>query len=560
MKELYPGDQGIWVQYLQLALQRAGQQVMLDGIFGPKTCAAVEKVMGSSGKCAVKEAQWNRLLPFLRGYITHEVKAGDTFFSIAKMYDTTMERVMHANPGTDAGALQIGSTVVVPLSFPLVSGEVPYTSLLTGWIIEGLQARYPYLQVGTIGRSVMGTPLWSLQLGNGPVEVGYNASFHANESITTPVLLKFAERLLEAYADERMYEELYPERLFEEYSLYLVPLVNPDGVDLVNGLLTEGFYYRRAVRIASGFPDIPFPDGWKANIQGVDLNLQFPAGWDMAKKIKFEQGYNRPAPRDYVGQTPLSVPESIAMFDFTRNHDFSLILAYHTQGEVIYWKYLDEEPEGARRIAEYFAKVSGYRIEETPAASGYAGYKDWFINFYDRPGYTIEAEIRPEYRHFKGALAAARQGDEVNPEKRSSGEQFYLVQGKTYTDQELDQIEKRKWLAAKNQLGDRLFKPLQEEFQRYKKTGQYQKADSLLRYVNEEIEKQYAENPYKMSPETREMYKSVGGTPFLDGDYTVFGEIVEGMDVLEKIALVATDSNDRPKEDVIILGTKLKRK
>ena len=82
----------------------------------------------------------------------------------------------------------------------------------------------------------------------------------------------------------------------------------------------------------------------------------------------------------------------------------------------------------------------------------------------------------------------------------------------------------------------------------------------MLRYVNEEIEKQYAENPYKMSPETREMYKSVGGTPFLDGDYTVFGEIVEGMDVLEKIALVATDSIDRPKEDVIILGTKLKRK
>ena len=175
------------------------------------------------------------------------------------------------------------------------------------------------------------------------------------------------------------------------------------------------------------------------------------------------------------------------------------------------------------------------------------------------PGYTIEAEIRPEYRHFKGALAAARQGDEVNPEKRSSGEQFYLVQGKTYTDQELDQIEKRKWLAAKNQLGDRLFKPLQEEFQRYKKTGQYQKADSLLRYVNEEIEKQYAENPYKMSPETREMYKSVGGTPFLDGDYTVFGEIVEGMDVLEKIALVATDSNDRPKEDVIIFRNQVEK-
>ncbi len=97
--------------------------------------------MGSSGRvCGKRSTVEPSTAPFLSGYITHEVKAGDTFFSIAKMYDTTMERVMHANPGTDAGALQIGSTVVVPLNFPLVSGEVPYTSLLTGWIIEGLQA------------------------------------------------------------------------------------------------------------------------------------------------------------------------------------------------------------------------------------------------------------------------------------------------------------------------------------------------------------------------------------------------------------------------------------
>lgn len=219
-----------------------------------------------------------------------------------------------------------------------------------------MQARYPYLQVGTIGRSVMGTPLWSLQLGNGPVEVGYNASFHANESITTPVLLKFVEQLLETYADERMYEELYPERLFEEYSLYLVPLVNPDGVDLVNGLLTEGFYYRRAVRIASGFPGYSVSGWLESKYPGCGSESAVSAGWDMAKKIKFEQGYNRPAPRDYVGQTPLSVPESTAMFDFTRNRDFSLILAYHTQGEVIYWKYLDEEPEGAAALRNIFPK------------------------------------------------------------------------------------------------------------------------------------------------------------------------------------------------------------
>ena len=125
----------------------------------------------------------------------------------------------------------------------------------------------------------------------------------------------------------------------------------------------------------------------------MDLNLQFPAGWENAKQIKFAQGYTKPAPRDYVGVAPLIAPESRAMYDFTIDHNFELILAYHTQGEVIYWKYLNYEPENSKRIAEYFGRVSGYTVEQTPIASGYAGYKDWFIESYDRPGYTIEAGL-----------------------------------------------------------------------------------------------------------------------------------------------------------------------
>lgn len=391
MRELYPGDQGTLVRYLQLALRRAGQQVTLDGIFGPKTCAAVEQVTGSSGRCVVEDAQWNLLLPYLKGYVTHTVAAGDSLYKIAQMHGTTVETIQEANPGVSADNLMIGSILVVPLSFSLVATDVPYSSQLVEWIVEGLQARYPYLETGSIGQSVMGSPLWYLKLGNGPTEVTYNASFHANENITTPILLKFAEELLDAYAKEHTYMDVYPEHLFEEFSLYLIPLVNPDGVDLVNGVLDSGRFYRQAARIAQGFPAIPFPDGWKANIQGVDLNLQFPAGWEEAKRIKYAQGYVKPAPRDYVGMTPLSAPESIAMYNFTRSRDFALILAYHTQGEVIYWRFLDYNPEGSHEIAKYFSSVSGYRLEETPAASGYAGYKDWFIQEYDRPGYTIEA-------------------------------------------------------------------------------------------------------------------------------------------------------------------------
>lgn len=275
----------------------------------------------------------------------------------------------------------------------IVPTDVKYTYKIMANVIRKLLETYPYLEVGTIGKSEMGKDILYLRLGKGQTQVCYNASFHANESITTPVLLKFAEQMMRAYTDGSDVQGVEPRQLFEECSLYLVPMVNPDGVDLVNGALTEGESYQYAKRIAAQFPDIPFPDGWKANIEGVDLNLQFPAGWNLAKEIKFAQGYNRPAPRDYVGLAPLTAPESRAMYDFTQNHDFQLILAYHTQGEVIYWKYLNYEPENSYRIARYFSQVSGYLVEETPAASGYAGYKDWFIEEYDRPGYTVEAGL-----------------------------------------------------------------------------------------------------------------------------------------------------------------------
>ena len=139
------------------------------------------------------------------------------------------------------------------------------------------------------------------------------------------------------------------------------------------------------------------------------MNLQFPAGWENAKRIKYAQGYTGPAPRDYVGEAPLTAPESEAVYAFTRSHDFRLILAYHTQGEVIYWKYLDYEPAHSYEIAQYFGRVSGYTVEETPTQSGYAGYKDWFIQEYDRPGYTIE-DGRKSASHvgFRGYLPGQR--------------------------------------------------------------------------------------------------------------------------------------------------------
>ena len=136
---------------------------------------------------------------------------------------------------------------------------------------------------------------------------------------------------------------------------------------------------------------MPFPSGWEANIRGIDLNLQYPAGWSTAREIKFAAGYTRPGPRDYVGPAPLTAPESLAMYGFTRALDPQLTLSYHTQGRVIYWQYDGYDVPGSKAIAERFAAASGYDVAETPYASGHAGYKDWFIQDFHRPGFTIEA-------------------------------------------------------------------------------------------------------------------------------------------------------------------------
>ena len=125
----------------------------------------------------------------------------------------------------------------------------------------------------------------------------------------------------------------------------------------------------------------------------MDLNLQFPASWEKAKEIKFAQGFTSPAPRDFVGLAPLTAPEAISIYNFTKEHNFRLILSYHTQGRVIYWRYLDFLPPGSYYIGTRFSQSSGYELEDTPFASSFAGYKDWFIQNYNLPGYTIECGL-----------------------------------------------------------------------------------------------------------------------------------------------------------------------
>ena len=273
----------------------------------------------------------------------------------------------------------------------IVKTDVPMTYARCEQAILELAKKYPFLRTEVLTETAQGRYIRTLVMGNGARKVIYSAGWHANEWITTPVLLKFVEEFAEALQNGGEIFGVNAGDLAAKTTIYTVPMVNPDGVDLVTGAIApEQKAYQNAALIADNFPSIPFPEGWKANLNGVDLNLQFPAGWLRAREIKFLQGYNRPAPRDYVGRAPLHQREAKAMAGYTEYIDPALVLAYHSQGKEIYWSFMDYEVPGARELGEAFARVSGYTLTEPAPGSSYAGYKDWFIKVFRRPGYTIE--------------------------------------------------------------------------------------------------------------------------------------------------------------------------
>lgn len=169
------------------------------------------------------------------------------------------------------------------------------------------------------------------------------------------------------------------------------------------------------------------------------------------------------------------------------------------------------------------------------------------------PSYTLEAEIKyPAHYHKYGALAAARTGDQVNPERRSSGSQFYIVTGEKQSARTLDMMEQRANHDRKQQYFNQLAKSHMDEIRAYQKAGDRENLEQLRKSLAEQTEAAVPDQP--MPEEIRNAYLNQGGTPHLDGQYTVFGEVIEGMDVVEKIQNVPTGRADRPKEDVRVIS------
>ncbi len=252
--------------------------------------------------------------------------------------------------------------------------------------IYALVGRYPFLSLARIGKSVMGRELLALQLGKAKSYLLIAAAFHGTERITAAVALRFAEQMCTAVAAGGDLTGIPVRRALKERGLIILPMVNPDGCDIAihgeKGCLGRA---ERIKRLCGGH----FEE-WNANGRGVDINHNFNAGWQRLKELEREAGIFGPGPTQYGGCRPESEPETAALVSLCQRVNIEQVMALHTQGEEIYWRYGNNTPPQSERMAKILAASSGYRMADPQGTAAFGGFKDWFIDKFGRPAFTVE--------------------------------------------------------------------------------------------------------------------------------------------------------------------------
>ena len=320
------------------------------------------------------------------GYLreNYTIEPNDSFWRLAIENNIPLDLIELMNSTIDSSQLQVGQTIYLPRRVTefVIDDIANYTYERMITDINELLSIYPFIMKRSIGSSVMGKDITELQIGAGPTEVHLNGSFHANEWITTPIIMRFINEYALSLTNGLPINDLATLPMYQATLFSAVPMVNPDGVNLViQGASAAGDYSNSVLAINQQSQDF---SGWKANINGVDLNNQFPALWE----IEADRKPTIPQPRDFPGTAPLTEPEAIAMANLAEERNFRRMNAFHTQGKVIFWGFEGLEPPESAEIVNEYERVSGY----TPIqyVDSYAGYKDWFIQEFRRPGFTVE--------------------------------------------------------------------------------------------------------------------------------------------------------------------------
>ena len=253
-------------------------------------------------------------------------------------------------------------------------------------IINTLCSYYEFIKPSVIGKSCLGKDIIALKIGSSKNYSLIAAGIHGSERITSTVLLMFIEELCDAIKNDDAISGIKAKRAIESGGVIFVPCVNPDGCDIsLLGKKACGANAMKIEKLCKG----NFKK-WNANARGVDINHNFNAGWNELRNLEIQSGIYGPGPSRFGGYKAESEPETAALVELCRKNDIRQVTALHSQGEVIYWNYGKKTPHKSRKMAEIMATASGYALDIPVSLATGGGFKDWFIEEFSRPGFTVE--------------------------------------------------------------------------------------------------------------------------------------------------------------------------
>ncbi len=252
--------------------------------------------------------------------------------------------------------------------------------------VDAICCRNPFLKQFSIGKSCAGRDITAIVLGEAEEYVLFAAAFHGSEHITSNVLLMFLEEFSLAYSKDKFLAGVKVKKALGKRGIIFVPLVNPDGCEIsIHGESACGNSALKIKRLCGGNFE-----KWNANLRGVDINHNFDAGWRSLHALEREMGIMGPAPTRFGGPYPHSEPETTALVNLCKENNICHAIALHSQGEVIYWSYNGLEDSRSKQMAEIMATTSGYALDVPVRLATGGGFKDWFIEKYLRPAFTVE--------------------------------------------------------------------------------------------------------------------------------------------------------------------------
>ncbi|MBQ4087208.1 MAG: M14 family metallocarboxypeptidase [Clostridia bacterium] len=253
---------------------------------------------------------------------------------------------------------------------------------------------FSFLEHGVIGKSVLGKPLLFFRFGTGSKKVILCGAHHGKEWITSMLLTAAVEKLCRMHQGGERFLETDISAFFQSHSLYIIPMLNPDGVNLcIQGLTDDIPVFLRSRLIGMNGGSRDFIGKWQSNIHGIDLNHNYNALFEKGKALGFADGVYGPGAGRFSGEHPESEPESRALADFTRAICPDSVIAYHAQGQEIFYGFNGFCPAGGEQMAKAYAEKSGYRLITASGLTDCSGYKDWVIDSFRIPAITVEVGL-----------------------------------------------------------------------------------------------------------------------------------------------------------------------